>query len=192
MRNPWVSPCASIALDWRSSRWYCCNLPLMALKLPASAVGSSGASATTCARAPKSPSLTRCAADATCENCRDNGRDANRPHSKDDWDEDGHHGAQHPPVEVGGSGWRALDAPLLLQRPGIRQAEWKLRAANADIGAARTAFFPPITLRSNVGTASDGLNGWFSAVHMPRACSRGYLAPTPLRLDARSASLTPR
>lgn len=59
--------------------------------------------------------------------------------------------------------WRPLDSSLLLQRPDIQQAELELRAANADIGAARAAFFPSITLSSSVGTASDGLNGLFSA-----------------------------
>lgn len=61
--------------------------------------------------------------------------------------------------------WRALDSSLLLQRPDIQQAELELRAANADIGAARAAFFPSITLSSSLGTASDGLNGLFSAGH---------------------------
>lgn len=61
--------------------------------------------------------------------------------------------------------WRGLDASLLLQRPDIQQAELELRAANADIGAARAAFFPSITLSSSVGTASDGLSGLFSAGH---------------------------
>ncbi|OOW64410.1 hypothetical protein Xths_01495 [Xanthomonas campestris pv. thespesiae] len=45
-------------------------------------MSSSGAPRTTCARAPKSPSLTRCAAKATCENCRDSGRDASRPQNR--------------------------------------------------------------------------------------------------------------
>ncbi|KEZ96675.1 outer membrane channel protein [Xanthomonas vasicola pv. vasculorum NCPPB 895] len=63
------------------------------------------------------------------------------------------------------SAWRALDSSLLLQRPDIQQAELELRAANADIGAARAAFFPSITLSTSVGTASDGLSGLFSAGH---------------------------
>ena len=56
-----------------------------------------------------------------------------------------------------------LDSQLLLQRPDIRQAEASLRGANADIGAARAAFFPSIRLSTSVGTASDGLAGLFDA-----------------------------
>jgi len=58
---------------------------------------------------------------------------------------------------------RDIDSQLLLQRPDIRQAEAVLRAANADIGAARAAFFPSIRLSTSVGTASDGLAGLFDA-----------------------------
>ncbi|PPU19991.1 efflux transporter outer membrane subunit [Xanthomonas arboricola] len=68
-------------------------------------------------------------------------------------------------ADTSSTAWRALDSSLLLQRPDIQQAELELRAANADIGAARAAFFPSITLSSSVGTASDGLNGLFSAGH---------------------------
>ncbi len=63
------------------------------------------------------------------------------------------------------SAWRNLDSSLLLQRPDVQQAESELRAANADIGAARAAFFPSITLSSSFGTASDGLSGLFTAGH---------------------------
>ncbi|WP_045770104.1 efflux transporter outer membrane subunit [Xanthomonas albilineans] len=57
--------------------------------------------------------------------------------------------------------WRELDSQLLLQRPDIQQAEAELRARNADIGAARAAFFPSIQLSTSLGTASDSLNGLF-------------------------------
>jgi multidrug efflux system outer membrane protein len=52
---------------------------------------------------------------------------------------------------------------VLLSRPDIMQAENLLKAANADIGAARAAFFPRITLTAEVGTASDDLSGLFQA-----------------------------
>lgn len=56
---------------------------------------------------------------------------------------------------------RDLDSRLLLQRPDVQQAESELRAAQADIGAARAAFFPSIRLSTGIGTASDGLRGLF-------------------------------
>lgn len=56
---------------------------------------------------------------------------------------------------------RDLDSQLLLQRPDIRQAEAQLRAAHADIGAARAAFFPSIRLSTSLGSASSSLDGLF-------------------------------
>ena len=52
---------------------------------------------------------------------------------------------------------------MLLQRPDILQAESQLKAANANIGAARAAFFPRITLTSSIGTTSDELSRLFKA-----------------------------
>ncbi|MGN7877155.1 efflux transporter outer membrane subunit [Roseateles sp. 22389] len=56
---------------------------------------------------------------------------------------------------------RDLDSRLLLQRPDVQQAESELRAAHADIGAARAAFFPSVRLSTGIGTASEGLRGLF-------------------------------
>lgn len=54
-----------------------------------------------------------------------------------------------------------LPAEVLLQRPDIVAAEHQLRAAGANIGAARAAFFPRITLIGSFGTASAELDGLF-------------------------------
>lgn len=54
-----------------------------------------------------------------------------------------------------------LPADLLLSRPDLRQAEQMLVAANADIGAARAAFFPQISLTASFGYASTSLGGLF-------------------------------
>jgi NodT family efflux transporter outer membrane factor (OMF) lipoprotein len=54
-----------------------------------------------------------------------------------------------------------LPSEVLLQRPDVRQAEQQLIAANANIGAARAAFFPRITLTGSVGVASSSLGSLF-------------------------------
>lgn len=55
-----------------------------------------------------------------------------------------------------------LPAELLTNRPDIAQAEYLLKSANANIGAARAAFFPSISLTTNGGYASGELSGLFS------------------------------
>ncbi|MDP9108969.1 MAG: efflux transporter outer membrane subunit [Pseudomonadota bacterium] len=56
-----------------------------------------------------------------------------------------------------------LPSDLLANRPDIRAAEQRLKAANANIGAARAAFFPRIALTSALGTSSNALSGLFEA-----------------------------
>jgi len=56
-----------------------------------------------------------------------------------------------------------LPSELLTRRPDIRAAEQTLLAANANIGAARAAFFPSITLTGSYGSVSGSLNNLFSS-----------------------------
>ena len=62
-----------------------------------------------------------------------------------------------PPREISAG----LSSDLLLSRPDVLAAEHLLRAANANIGAARAAFFPRIILTGAAGTASVELSGLF-------------------------------
>ena len=56
-----------------------------------------------------------------------------------------------------------LPSEVLLRRPDVLAAEHQLRADNANIGAARAAFFPSIKLTGSYGSASDELSGLFDA-----------------------------
>src|SRR6202042_3919937 len=56
-----------------------------------------------------------------------------------------------------------IPSQVLANRPDVLAAEHTLIAANADIGAARAAFFPSITLTGSCGTASTQLSGLFKS-----------------------------
>ena len=56
-----------------------------------------------------------------------------------------------------------MPSELAQRRPDILQAEYTLKAANANIGAARAAFFPRITFTSSIGTTSSQLSDLFGA-----------------------------
>jgi outer membrane protein, multidrug efflux system len=56
-----------------------------------------------------------------------------------------------------------LPSEVLLNRPDVLEAEHRLQAANANIGATRAAFFPSITLTANAGTASASLSNLFGS-----------------------------
>ncbi|PTS79625.1 transporter [Sphingomonas sp. HMWF008] len=55
-----------------------------------------------------------------------------------------------------------VDSGVLLRRPDVVQAEYQLRAANAQIGAARAALFPRISLTALAGLASNTLGSLFT------------------------------
>ncbi|MFH1079230.1 MAG: efflux transporter outer membrane subunit [Pseudomonadota bacterium] len=66
-------------------------------------------------------------------------------------------GSVSPPKEIS----PGASSELLLSRPDVLAAEHRLKAANANIGAARAAFFPRISLTTAIGTASAELSGLF-------------------------------
>ena len=73
-----------------------------------------------------------------------------------------------------------LPSDVLFRRPDILQAENLLKGANANIGAARAAFFPRITLISSLGFGSDELTGLFKSGAFTWSFARKDLA-TDLR-----------
>jgi len=68
-------------------------------------------------------------------------------------------GSVSPPKEI----LPGMSSELLLQRPDVLAGEHRLKAANANIGAARAAFFPRISLTTAIGTASAELSGLFKS-----------------------------
>ena len=70
-----------------------------------------------------------------------------------------------------------LPSDLLVNRPDIIQAEAQLRAANADIGAARAAYFPRISLTGATGYASRELNDLVGADRQAWNYGAGIVLP---------------
>jgi multidrug efflux system outer membrane protein len=66
------------------------------------------------------------------------------------------------------------DSYVLLRRPDVVQAEYALRAANADIGAARAALFPRISLNTLLGFAGSSLGALFSSFAVSGGASASY------------------
>ena len=70
------------------------------------------------------------------------------------------------PTELPPDGWLAdvpagVSSSVLLERPDVQQAEHTLKADNADIGAARAAFFPDLSLTASGGLESAALSTLF-------------------------------
>ncbi len=95
----------------------------------------------------------------------------------------------------------AVSSTVLLQRPDVRAAEYSLAAANANIGAARAAFFPRLSLTANDGVGSQDLDNLFGegaetwtfspSVSVPlftAGALRGQLAASKLERDAALAN----
>ncbi len=78
-------------------------------------------------------------------------------------------GAEMLPDQLGEANYTLPDLPanlssaILLQRPDVLQAEHMLIAQEANIGAARAALFPTISLTAALGTISNALSGLFGA-----------------------------
>lgn len=70
-------------------------------------------------------------------------------------------------LEVASYNWLAdvpvgLSSEILLSRPDVLEAEHNLKSANANIGVARAAYFPSMTLTTKGGVGSSTLSGLFS------------------------------
>ncbi|MFM9829074.1 MAG: TolC family protein, partial [Sphingomonas sp.] len=70
-----------------------------------------------------------------------------------------------------------LDSGVLLRRPDIVAAEYRLRAANAQVGAARAALFPRISLTTVAGLASNTLSRLFTGSAFNYSATPGISYP---------------
>jgi len=85
-----------------------------------------------------------------------------------------------------------LDSYVLLRRPDVMEAEYQLRAANAQIGAARAALFPRITLTGLLGVATGavgslftgGAFGWTAGANAAYTIFQGGAGHANVRLSA--------
>jgi multidrug efflux system outer membrane protein len=94
-----------------------------------------------------------------------------------------------PPKEVS----PGISSDVLLRRPDILATEHQLKALNANVGAARAAFFPRISLTTTLGTASSELSGLFKSgsgawsfvpqVIMPIFDARTWLALKAVKVE---------
>jgi multidrug efflux system outer membrane protein len=78
-----------------------------------------------------------------------------------------------------------LPSDVLLQRPDIMAAEHQLLAANANIGAARAAFFPSISLTGSIGSGSSELSNLFDSGTRVELPAEDHPADLPGRQAAR-------
>ena len=90
-----------------------------------------------------------------------------------------------------------LSSTVLLDRPDVVEAEHQLKSANANVGAARAAFFPTISLTSALGVASSALTSLFSGSTLVRLAVRqradpGRDEPRQPRLRKGAGRLLPR
>ena len=81
-----------------------------------------------------------------------------------------------------------LDSRVLLRRPDVVQAEYELRAANAEIGAARAALFPTISLTGLFSLASTALSSLLESDALTKTAS-GNLAYPLFRAGAGRAGV---
>lgn len=95
----------------------------------------------------------------------------------------------NPPKEISAG----ISSEILLKRPDIVAAEHQLKALNANIGVARAAFFPRISLTTAIGTASSELSGLFESgsgtwkfvpqIIMPIFDTRTWLALKAIKVE---------